>query len=148
VNTLLSDLDHPLDQGERDEAISDLATLLGLLSGQARPENRIDMKSVKQAKLFIDERIINGFTLSELEREIGQDRWKLSRDFRSALGTSPYRYLIMRRLDRARRLLLSGHGIADTAHACSFSDQSHFNRHFKKCNGVSPKAWLVSMGGA
>ncbi|MDT0137235.1 hypothetical protein [Acidovorax sp. PRC11] len=36
-------------------------------------------------------------TPADLERASGQDRWRLSLDFRALYGTSPYRYLLLRR---------------------------------------------------
>lgn len=145
VNTLLADLELEIEEDERDDAISELANVLRQISDQPVPKNSIDSHAVRQAKAFIEDRIVSGFSLSELEKEVNQDRWKLSRDFRSLLGTSPYRYLTMRRLDLARQLLLQGRGITDVAYTCAFSDQSHFNRHFKKSYGLSPRRWLVSM---
>ncbi|MEO0589642.1 MAG: AraC family transcriptional regulator [Pseudomonadota bacterium] len=141
VNTLLADI----DQDERADALSQLGSVLSQISGEPLPKKSMDTYAVQRAKAFIDDRILTGFNLTELEREVNQDRWKLSRDFRALLGTSPYRYLTMRRLDLARHLLLEGGSIADVAHACAFSDQSHFNRHFKKSYGLSPRRWLVSM---
>ncbi len=145
LTTLLSDLEHPLDQDERDDAMIELASELDRLCGHRSTSRQMDYRAVKKAKLYIDEHILEGFSLTALEREIDQSRWQLSKDFRSLLGTSPYRYLVMRRLDRARELLLRGKSFAAAAQACSFSDQSHFNRHFKKSYGMSPKAWLSSM---
>ena len=40
----------------------------------------------------------------QLEAITGLSRFALARHFRACLGTSPYRYLVMRRLDRARHL--------------------------------------------
>ena len=41
-------------------------------------------------------------TSAALEAVTGMTRYALARHFRACLGTSPYRYLVMRRLDRAR----------------------------------------------
>jgi AraC-like DNA-binding protein len=74
-------------------------------------------------------------TLGELARAVGRDRWQLWRDFRAAFGTSPYRDRLLRRLDRARALLIAGHPIADAAATCGFADHSHFTRRTKRRSG-------------
>ena len=56
------------------------------------------------AREFIHGALERSVTLEELERHSGRDRWSLSRDFRLLFGTSPYRYLTMRRLDLVRSL--------------------------------------------
>ena len=71
----------------------------------------------------------------------GLDRFALARHFRAGLGTSPYRYQVMRRLDRARRLLQNGASLAEAAVTSGFADQSHMTRQFKKAYGISPGRW-------
>ncbi|MGA9333067.1 MAG: helix-turn-helix transcriptional regulator, partial [Rudaea sp.] len=58
-------------------------------------------------------------------------------------GTSPYRYLSMRRLEKARELMLEGCSLAEVAAACRFSDQSHFTRQFRKAFGITPGQWTA-----
>ncbi|MFJ5369721.1 helix-turn-helix transcriptional regulator, partial [Bosea sp. CER48] len=55
--------------------------------------------------------------------------------------TSPYNYLVMRRLDRARRMLAQSASLVDVAFACGFSDQSHLTRQFRRAYGVTPGRW-------
>ena len=78
---------------------------------------------------------------SELEAVTGLARYALARHFRACLGTSPYRYLVMRRLDRARALIASGSPLCDAALAAGFADQSHLTRHFKRAYGLAPGRW-------
>jgi AraC-like DNA-binding protein len=78
---------------------------------------------------------------SELEAVTGLCRFEMARQFRSAFGTSPYRFHQMRRLDRARDELKAGKGIAAAAHLCGFADQSHFTRQFKSAFGLTPGQW-------
>jgi AraC-like DNA-binding protein len=81
-------------------------------------------------------------TLDVLAEQSGRDRWSLSRDFRLLFGTSPYRYLTMRRLDLVRAMLLQGQSLIDAALNAGFTDQSHMTRHFSKTYGLSPSRWL------
>jgi AraC-like DNA-binding protein len=83
-----------------------------------------------------------------LEGVAGLSRYALARHFRACLGTSPYRYLVMRRLVRARSLIRCGTTLVDAAAACGFADQSHMTRHFKKAYGMSPGRWATRVRGA
>jgi len=76
----------------------------------------------------------------------GRDRWSLSRDFRQLFGTSPYRYLIMRRLDLVRTLLMQGQSLASAALIAGFVDQSHMTGHFTNTWGLPPLRWLKLQG--
>jgi AraC-like DNA-binding protein len=70
----------------------------------------------------------------------------LSHDFRTFYGTSPYRYLTMRRLDAARHMLLTGASLAHAAASAGFADQSHMTRHFSRTFGLTPGRWLQVAG--
>jgi transcriptional regulator GlxA family with amidase domain len=75
---------------------------------------------------------------SELETITGLTRYDLARQFRTALGTSPYRYSLMRRLDEARTRLRRNRSLADVALATGFADQAHLSRMYKSAFGVTP----------
>lgn len=138
----LDDYDRPLTDLEQQDVIYDLATALQDVSGDSGSIKTVNRTAVLRARDYIDARIVQSFSLDDLECVTGHDRWQLSRDFRALFGTSPYRYLIARRLDRARGMILDGHAIADVACDCGFSDQSHFGRAFKKTFGLTPNGWL------
>jgi transcriptional regulator GlxA family with amidase domain len=58
------------------------------------------------------------------------------------VGTSPYRWLLLQRVSRAKSLLRKADwSLADIAAACGFADQSHFTRVFTSIVGASPGAW-------
>lgn len=144
VCALLGDLAHPLDALEFEQALHDLTLALLAVAGRESPARIANHAAVTLARDQIDANLDRSFQLEDLERATGYDRWQLSRDFRALFGASPYRFLIFRRLDRARRMMTARHCLADVAHACVFSDQSHFTRDFRKAFGMTPKAWAAA----
>lgn len=141
---LLEDFDRPLDDLEYHGGLCALASALASVAGDPRPIATARYDAIRTARAYLDAHWDRVVELHQLEAVTDQDRWQLSRDFRAVFGTSPYRYLTLRRLDKARSMLLAGQPIADVAAACAFSDQSHFTRQFKRAFGLTPRAWLVA----
>lgn len=139
---LLEDYERPLSRLEYQDALYDLALALREAAGAAVVIKRANREAATGAREYIDAHLPGEFSLEELERATGHSRWQLSRDFRAMFGTSPYRYLTLRRLDLARRMMRDGGAIAEIAHECGFSDQSHLGRVFKQTYGLTPRAWL------
>lgn len=139
---LLEDFQRPLSRLEYQDALHELALALQAAAGCAVAIKRANREAAALARDYIEASLSRGFSLEDLERATGHCRWQLSRDFRALFGTSPYRYLTLRRLDLARRMMRDGGAIAEIALDCGFSDQSHFGRVFKQTYGLTPKAWL------
>lgn len=135
-------LDHPLETLEEQDAVYDLAIALRAVGGKPRGRKLLDYRAAERARAFIMEHIHLGITLEMLEQASGREQWSLSRDFRALYGTSPYRFVTLRRLDAVRRLMLDGFTLVDAALAAGFHDQSHMTRHFTRSYGVSPLRWL------
>jgi AraC-like DNA-binding protein len=61
------------------------------------------------------------------------------RDFQSIYKTTPGRWLIEKKLDHAKRLLIqTDKSIADVAFESGFENTAHFSRLFKQKNGTTP----------
>ncbi len=135
-------LDHALETLQAQDALYDLAMALRAVGGKPRGRKRLDYRAAERARGFIMEHLHLGITLEMLEQASGRERWSLSRDFRALYGTSPYRFVTLRRLDCFRRLILDGFTLVDAALAAGFHDQSHMTRHFTRTYGVPPLRWL------
>ena len=73
-----------------------------------------------------------------------------ARAFKYTFRKPPYQWLLERRIEKARDLLLNSRlPLADIAIRCGFTDQSGFNRSFKRICGVTPGEWRrTSIGGS
>lgn len=140
--TFMQSMDCPIDPLEEDDAIYDLAQTLAAVAGARRGRRALNYAAAECAREYIHSTLDNTITLDELEQVSGRDRWSLSRDFRALYGTSPYRYLTMRRLEHVRKLMLAGQSLTDASLLAGFSDQSHMNHHFTRTYGISPSRWL------
>ncbi|VVD95672.1 AraC family transcriptional regulator [Pandoraea terrigena] len=140
--TLLQHVGHALEPLEQSDALAELAHALAAVAGTPVRRSKGHFLSARRARDYLHANCARVVTLAELEAATGRDRWSLSHDFRLFYGTSPYRYLTMRRLDAVRRMLLTGTSLADAAAAAGFADQSHMTRHFSKTFGLTPGHWL------
>jgi len=88
---------------------------------------------------YIEAHLDRDLSLDELAAEAGVSRNYFVTLFSQSLGTPPHRYLLERRIDRARTLLAgSSVPVAEIAAATGFYDQSHLARHLRRRLGRSP----------
>jgi AraC-like DNA-binding protein len=105
---------------------------------QATPIQRLDVAALGRARQFLDVQKTRVVRSAELEAVTGLTRYELARQFRVMCGTSPYRYLLMRRLDFARERIARRRPLVEVALDAGFADQAHFTRVFKATFGVTP----------
>lgn len=90
---------------------------------------------------YIEARLGETVTLVELAAVAGMGVWSFGRRFRASFGTTPHRYIVDRRLERARQLLVQGRlPVTTIAFACGFADQSHMTRLMHARLGRTPAA--------
>jgi AraC-like DNA-binding protein len=105
---------------------------------QASFPRYLDTAALERARQFLEAEKLRVVRSAELERLTGLARYELARQFRLLYGTSPYRYLLMRRLELARRLIGQGRPLADVALEVGFADQAHLTRMFGAAFGLTP----------
>jgi|SRR5690242_12761140 AraC-like DNA-binding protein len=131
----------PLDSLTADTLVAELAEgLLAAEGGGARPaaSRRVDVRALERARELLDAERTRVVRSTELEAITGLTRYDLARQFRLVFGTSPYRYLLMRRLDLAREGIHRGRPLADVALEAGFADQAHLTRMFRDAFGLTP----------
>jgi AraC family transcriptional regulator len=96
---------------------------------------------LKNVLSYIEEQLASDLRLEDIARVAGVGTSYLQTLFRNAIGMTVYRYVIQRRVERARDLLANGElSLADVADASGFADQSHMARHIRRVLNSSPQS--------
>ncbi len=86
--------------------------------------------------------------LTTLAGECGLSVSHFARSFRKSFGTSPHRYLILRRVEIAKTLLTgTKHSLVEIAAQSGFSDQAALTRTFSAIVGATPAKWRREQSG-
>jgi AraC-like DNA-binding protein len=133
------------DVGRTEIIVAVTDILLAASSDAAKPSPPLRLAGLMRVRSLIAARPAERHPIGELERVADLDRWSLARQFRSAFGTSPTRFRIMRQLDQVRRLMKSGLSLAEAALEAGFADQSHMSRQFKRAYGFTPARWAAAL---
>ncbi len=82
-------------------------------------------------------------SLAEIAATAGVEASSVCRWFRRYQGTSPYQYLLRRKMNLAAEHLVENGGLVkEAAQRLGFADPYHFSRAFKAVHGVAPRALL------
>jgi AraC family transcriptional regulator len=91
---------------------------------------------------YIDAALDGDLTLDVMAEVTGMNPFHFARTFRRQFGETPHRYVLRRRIDRARRLLSETETpLVEVALACGFGSQSHFTSTFRRQVGVTPSQY-------
>lgn len=95
--------------------------------------------AVRNALKLMQRHVEDTISIAEIAEKVGMSPRQLERLFLRYLQTSPARYYLSLRIDRARELLLySDRPVLEVAIAAGFTSTSHFAHWFKKLQGVRP----------
>lgn len=90
---------------------------------------------------YVESHLDAQLSLDQLACIAGVSTWHFLRQFRARFNCAPHAYVIGRRIEQARRLLLRGTlPIKEIAAVCGFADQAHMTRLFRRRLGITPAA--------
>lgn len=96
------------------------------------------------AKNYIDNNFLEKISTSEIATEAKLSEYHFIRLFKTIFNTTPYQYIIQKRLSYSKELLLQKNSIQDTAILTSFADSAAFCKAFKLAYGYTPKQFVKS----
>ena len=81
-------------------------------------------------------------SIDYVARRLNLDPAYFSRQFTERIGIPPKKYLLNKRIERAKELLESTNaGIFEISNSIGYDDQFYFCRIFKKTTGLSPSEY-------
>ena len=97
---------------------------------------------------YIEAHLDQDISLSELAAVTDLSRHHFGEAFKTSTGTSPHRYVVERRLHRAKELLLgTAQTLAEIAVAVGFASHSHFTCYFRRLTGTTPSRFRLDHAG-
>lgn len=97
---------------------------------------------LRRVRAHVEANLESRIELAGLAAIANLSRCHFAHAFKQSLGCTPHRYVMSRRLEKARGLLAtSSLAIVEVALATGFADQSHFSRCFRGYFGISPRAF-------
>lgn len=87
---------------------------------------------------YIQEHLTEDINVDVLSRQCYISKYYLMRQFKEATGYSIHRYINEKRIQAARRMILSGMPASKACYECGFRDYSTFARRFKMIVGTAP----------
>lgn len=95
-----------------------------------------------RAKEMLESHLDGGVSLTEVAAECRLSTRHFARAFAQSMGVPPHRWLLQRRVERAKTLLRESElCLSEIATKSGFADQSHLTRVFTQSVGESPGAW-------
>lgn len=114
------------------------AELLNPQSAKSKGENNYE-DCVQIVKEYISENLNENLTVGKLAEIVNMSSSHFSRIFKRQTGFSPYDYILISRLNRAKYLLqVSDMTVASIAYETGFNSESNFIFFFTENAGISP----------
>jgi AraC family transcriptional regulator len=109
---------------------------------QARGLSKLQLRRVTE---YIEEYLDQNLSLGRLAQIAGASASHLKTQFKRSMGVPVHEYVIQRRVERAKALLMGGEmSISQVALEAGFAHQSHLARCMRRVLGVTPTAFRAS----
>lgn len=119
------------------------------LAKTAGPASGLPEATLRRVLEHIDANHHGRARLSELSAVARMSAFHFARLFKKSTGLSPHRFVLGRRIDHAKELLVSDRAsIATIGRTVGFRTASHFTRVFRRTTGVTPGAYRSAAHGS
>ena len=110
------------------------------------PLNGLSRERLKRVQEYIEAHLHDQLTLTEIAGVACLSSYHFSRSFKQAVGVGPQRYVMQRRIERAKTLMRrTNQPLAFIAQEAGFADQSHLTSIFRREMGVTPGRFRAAL---
>jgi len=103
------------------------------------PSGGLSRNQARRVLEYIESNISRDLTLSKLSEIANLSLYHFARMFKQTVGVAPYRYVLERRLERAKMMLRSAKAsLVEISLSTGFDSQSHFTSTFRRRVGATP----------
>lgn len=134
-----------------EQAVEMLFTCLLTLLNRIALKNFMEEDEYSQQDIanrvvtYINEHYKEDLTLDMLAEFFSVSKYHMSHAFQKNRGISVYKYIIRKRLQVAKHMLIDGIPATEAYHLCGFGDYANFYRAFRTTYGVTPKEYIKSI---
>ena len=143
--------DTPVVNAERFEAIIQLLKvfaqyLADYASRQALARTEEEPAAVASAKQFVQNHVVEPFTLAEVVRHVNVSRFYFCKLFKKATGMTLTEYVSRVRVEKAKTLLVDRSlRISEIVYSAGFGSIPQFNSVFKRIVGMAPTEYRETL---
>ena len=103
-------------------------------------------KQIEKAQVFTQENLDKKFSLNDLAMIANLSPSFFHKVFKSLVGLTPNEYVILKRIEKSKELLLNNDlSIDEISYKCGFSSRSYFDKAFKKTVALTPANFREEM---
>jgi AraC family transcriptional regulator len=115
------------------------STAAKIANGSSRMLPRFKLQRVID---YINDNLHDALTLGKMSATLSMSPFHFAHAFRETTGLAPHRYVIQRRIDRAKIMLCETNlSIAEIAHRVGYTNQSNFSVVFHRFTGQTPRGY-------
>jgi len=148
VSRLIEDVSTALETDFRiaTQAATRLAALLSARLADGRPilpaRGGLAPWQKRKVQRAIEEGLEGSLPIEALARLVSLSPSYFCRAFKESFAETPHAYIIKRRVERARTLMLTtSESLSQIALASGLADQAHLCHCFRRVTGMTPAAW-------
>ncbi|NLL78302.1 MAG: AraC family transcriptional regulator [Clostridiales bacterium] len=130
------------DPSTRYQCASYLVLTLYELSALSQKNVRSVSPDIEEAIRFIREHITAELSIEELASLCHLSASQFKQKFKNQVGIAPRHYINYKKIQTAKKLLLDGVPVTETAMSLGFNSSSYFTVVFKRYNACSPSEYV------